>query len=1067
MRGPGRLPYTQAVVVPARSHLLSVCLLLLGLSLTLRSALAAPPGDAGVSRDASTPNTDAEVQEVLRRAKQVQQLIAETLDPTVEPASLFSVVLTDERAVAVEAQRLRALLARASTALPDAGAPESGAPDEKKAGAGAKAEPGKPGVPDASVRPPTPASGLSAKETKLWRARLELDAAQLRFLKLPKRVRAAKLTAHEKRRTEASKQGTGVDQAQKKAEAAAEAKKRALEQAKRARSEAARLVAEEEARLLGVKEDQARFEATLAKSEAKTTKRAEEALAWRRRVANLVSERKEGKKTPEEADALYGELRKALRTARDELASSLSTLAKLELPRVGADRLDTAGAAVDRSKVDKLRSELASQESKLEAREKKMRTARAKALLEQVESLNRDRLALYPHLSSAKRSALTSFNVPGIDQARAEARQVTLVMRYHVRASWNWITNLRDPNRDRAGEVVAGFSLLKILVLIGIFFWWRRRARSIIEMLRERMEEARREYRGARWLTYADRAVNLVDRVHNPVAWLIFVWGVGYLAGPGVSDLYEVELLWIVLSWTLGGNIVVHVIDVGFGHGTRISRQRGSDALRYKSLRLVGRVIVTVGLFLALTNHLVGRGTIYSWVLSSFWFAAIPITLVIVRWWQPVVFERLSLLRKKSAFVEWVLNRKAGWTSFPAAAAGGAYLVGLGTVRTLRTYVSTFETTRRVLAYLFRREAAKQARERGSRPTKPLAAATYDSLGPQEGTDTPVPGVGDAEIVSIKAAIDSPGGGVFALVGERGRGKSMLLDRILGEKPSSLHMHCPVGGAGAFREELTRVLELEPGAADDAISQALSALGENNALLVDDAHRLVTPTIGGLDDFDQIIALARESSNTTTWVFCIGAVTWQYVERARGARPVFDEVIKVSRWSEENIATMLKLRSARADIKPVFDDLVGEEEDDEVLRREQLARTEASYYRLLWDYAAGNPAVAVHFWRESLGVDDEGNVRVQLFHAPDTTDIERLPDTSIFVLRAVIQLELARPVDILAATMLRPREIEDALRYTLFRGYLEIVDERYRVTWTWFRAITRVLQRRHLIATGS
>ncbi|HMR05475.1 MAG TPA: hypothetical protein PKA88_06845, partial [Polyangiaceae bacterium] len=114
----------------------------------------------------------------------------------------------------------------------------------------------------------------------------------------------------------------------------------------------------------------------------------------------------------------------------------------------------------------------------------------------------------------------------------------------------------------------------------------------------------------------------------------------------------------------------------------------------------------------------------------------------------------------------------------------------------------------------------------------------------------------------------------------------------------------------------------------------------------------------------------------------------------------------------------------------------------------------------------GNPAVAVHFWRESLRIDDEGKVRVQLFSAPDTTDIERLPDPAIFVLRAIVQLELAQAEKIVAATMLPMRQVQDAVRYALFRGYLEQVGDRYRVTWSWFRAITRVLQRRHLLAGG-
>jgi DNA-binding IclR family transcriptional regulator len=91
---------------------------------------------------------------------------------------------------------------------------------------------------------------------------------------------------------------------------------------------------------------------------------------------------------------------------------------------------------------------------------------------------------------------------------------------------------------------------------------------------------------------------------------------------------------------------------------------------------------------------------------------------------------------------------------------------------------------------------------------------------------------------------------------------------------------------------------------------------------------------------------------------------------------------------------------------------------------------------------------------------------VQLFEAPDTADLESLPDQAVFVLRAVVQLELAAFEDIVDATRLPTRQVEDALRYGSFRGYLERIDGRYRVHWRWFRSVSRFLERRHLLAKG-
>jgi hypothetical protein len=42
-------------------------------------------------------------------------------------------------------------------------------------------------------------------------------------------------------------------------------------------------------------------------------------------------------------------------------------------------------------------------------------------------------------------------------------------------------------------------------------------------------------------------------------------------------------------------------------------------------------------------------------------------------------------------------------------------------------------------------------------------------------------------------------------------------------------------------------------------------------------------------------------------------------------------------------------------------------------------------------------------------------------------------------------------------------EVEDALRFGSVRGYFRHLDDKYLVTWSWFRVITRFLQRRHLL----
>lgn len=1021
-------------------------------------------GDAGAARaDAGAEPVRNDVKVLARKAHSIKALIAGKLGPDVAPATLFDVRLDDELAIGVERRRLSALIAGAA---PRAAAPAP-AP-EKKLRKPAKP---KPKTLDAGAQDAAP-EAMPVDERTLWQASLDLDKARYAFLSLPAKKRAALLAEHEKQAAAEAKKtvAKGLNSAEQQAEKAASDRQKALQDLKKARSEAVRLVAQERARLLGVREKQARYEADLIRQQHEITRQSERTLEWRRRVSDLIQKLQDHDATATAADTLYDELIKTLRGARSDLSAALDEVSAGEsaIPRAGVDRLDTAGAAVDRSVADRLRKDVLAEEKKLEKKTSSVRWSRANMLLEQVEELNKNRLALYRWLSSGKRSSLTGFSPSGLEQARAEIRQVTLVTRFHVLATAHWVVGLKSPDRDRTGDVFATVSLLKLLALLFAFFWWRRRAGEVLGGLRDRLRDAARSpgrpTRRHRALHWGERFAGLVLRVHKPLEWLVLVWLAMSFAGTVVEGLYEVQIFWTVLSWTIGGIIVVDALDEFLARRGRQRRRKNTDQLRLRSLRLIGRVIVLVGLTLSLTTQLVGKGTIYSWVLGTCWLAALPIFLVIVRWWRPVIFERMQA-RRKNAFTEWLIAHQEGWSSFVAAALGGGYLIGVGVGRLARSYVSGFNVTRRVLAYWFRREIAKQAKERDDEvPSEPLDPECYAALDPEQAAGLLVPTVADGEVDEVVRCIDAPGGGVFSVVGERGSGKTTLLQRIHRTRPDSIVVDCPPGGIAEFRRELRRALELDEGADDTTIIARINARTEDNALLVDDAQRLVRPTIGGLDDLDALLALARESSITCTWVFCMGSVIWQYVERARGARPLFDDVIVMQPWSEEGIAELLEKRSRKAGIEPHFDELITDEEPDREFYAEQLARTEASYYRLLWDYAGGNPAVAIHFWRESLRVDPDSRVLVQLFNAPDTSDLERLPDPAVFVLRAIVQLELAEVDDIITATMLSLREVNDAIRYASFRGYLDHIGSRYRVSWGWFRAVTRFLQRRHLLA---
>lgn len=947
---------------------------------------------------------DSMAEELAATADSVRALANDTLAPEIDPRSLFDLDPADDDAVTLERMRLEGTLAAFATR--DAG-PDAGLPSER------------------------------------WEARLDLDRARLSFLELPP-ARRAELLEHHRARA-ALAQTPAADRRTLEAE---EKRQEALAAAQLARSEAERVVKEEYARLLQVEADQAAFEKKLAAGQAKIDAGREATLVWERRGR----EARTGEVRPERADAIYDEIRRALRIARDELDVTLRDAASpsSEVPVPGDDPLASLQTNVDVAAARAERERVVANAVRLTAEEKAYQDERASQLLDAVDALNAERMALLPHLSSDKRAAIIGFTNAGLDQAAAEVRQLTLIARYHRFVATEWLAAARQGHRSAALSAGAMVIVaLEWLAVIAPFLWLRRRLPIALQLMWKRARAEDRRLRLPR-PSIPTRVIGFVVGTYGPVLWLALALALSWLLPPAARNLLEIRLLSISVEWIVGGALVVAAVNAFAGAGPE-GAEHGAPALRLRSLRLVGRVVVAFGLVLALTSRLVGPGTIYQWVFSTCWLASIPVFLTLVRWWRGTVFERTERSRRKSAFERWLLAHQRGWKSLVAATAGAIYLFGRGAWRVGRTWVGHFAVTRTVLAYLFRRELGKLEAERAEIVSTAIPDDAFEALGPDRSSPSRIAIDADEALQRLRDRIREKQGGVVALVGALGIGKTTTLELLrqeLGER--SLFIEVPLDPGAAFAKTVTKTIDDAP---------------DVGAVLLDDAQRLVRPMMGGLAPFDALLDAAQERAQRATWIVAFDDILWLFLQRTRGSRPLFDDVIHLSPWHEEQLAQLLVTRTAAAGLEPSFENLLDRlpAHADEVDRQEALEERAANYYRLLWDYAGGNPAIALHMWRRALGRDANGVTHVRFFQAPNADELEPLPDQAVFVLRAILQLGAAKAEDIAATTMLPHADIADTLRYAHSRGYVLVDRERYRVTWTWLRAVSVFLQRRHLL----
>lgn len=966
-----------------------------------------------------------------RDAASLESFLAGTLDPALDPTSLLQIDLLDTR------ELMRADHRRVAV-LPDPSATSS------------------------------VALAVSEAEQALRDAEQRLDRLRLQYLALSSEDKRALLAAHVASAEppadpeadlpeafvdeEAEQEAEDISEAEQEAEDAAREQAEALDVAREAQTEALRLVAEERARLLGVKQRQALFAAELPRWKQRARAHHEEALEWHRRI-----EAGESSDEPSVADASYEELRSELDRSRATLGDALARLSdpQANVPDPG-DPL-VLSADVDRGDLAELREELKATAEVLAREQSETGWEVAELLRDDAVRLNRDRLALLGRMSEAARDELTGLGIAGREQGRRELGQIGLELRYHAMSLPRDLASLRDAIERNPLDFVIG--ALQLVLLVTVFRAWRLRADDLLRgwSVGGRLTRTRGERLRNAVLWYA-------RRIRKPLEWLVVLGLFPWLLGWAI-EMPELRLPWLAAIWVLGGRTVVLVIDTIAARQAMYTFGRpGNAQLRFRSLRLIGLTVTTVGLILSLTADIVGKGTIYRWVIQGCWILAAPIGVWLVMQWRPIIFERLTALPRSNAFTRWATATQTGARGFLAATAGGAYLLLEGTRGWVMRQLSGLDTTRKVLAYLFRREVAKRAETTASGPRGvQISGVVFDQLGPQSQSTQAATLEGPARDF-VTSAIEQTrrhASTLTAVVGERGAGKTTFLERVLaGSDETTCLVGCPPDGFDALLEVLAVQFDApdyEPQSVIKAIRDAGSAV-----ICIDDAHRMIAPAVGGLDQLDRFTRFALEVGGDVSWIVAVQRAAWHFVGRARGDRVFFDQVFMLPRWSEEQIASLIQSRCEAAGVEPNFEDLTVATAADEGAFEGR--RTELGYYRILWDHSGGNPAVALHAWRHSL-FTREGSEQpvVRLFVEPSSTEIERLSPTLLFVLRAIVQLEVATAPQVSECTQLPHADVADAIRYCMTHGYVELTGGRYRLSWVWYRTITTVLTRQHLL----
>ncbi|MBY7853022.1 ATP-binding protein [Vibrio fluvialis] len=673
-------------------------------------------------------------------------------------------------------------------------------------------------------------------------------------------------------------------------------------------------------------------------------------------------------------------------------------------------------------------------------------------------SLSRSKQHLLSLTDGFTRDQYTGFGPDGVKQFQVEWKQMQLnleyLMLFQIRSFESMLGDLL------ISPVPFIWSVCKVLLIYFLLIGWLRNSKHLIDLF---------------WQSYLKdkqspsllaRVIWYISSANKAIAWLIAIT-LSLQVLSAIKSLQHLVYLEIFIWWIWGGAIAVSLI-LEFTYRSSHTSNKALIALRLSTIRRIVWTVIITGVVLQLSMRTLGKGTIYTWILTTMYLWFLLMIISVLSLWRERIFAVVEKTPDKPLWVMWAMGKKNTLLlRITATLVAMVWLTLNGIERRLIAALSNYTFFSQALAYLFRIEAAKQT-------TNIAADQNYVRVRGDETFEYILPGSFDSVLVDYASEemkqlsryllTDSPA--ICVVTGERGVGTTTLLYKILNKVKNAepLYLSCPYSGYNELLSLLALSLGLDEDATEVQILAYLRKSEQTYLIAVDNAQRLVKPMVGGLSSLMRLTNLLRRSKKNHRVVMALEKSSWRFVDRARGERLLFDWVTVLPRWSEKQLAELLDSRINPDVEHPVsFDGLVvpkqwGQEESSDEERAKQ------GFYRILWHYSDGNPTVALRFFRRSLNRNKETQqVVVRLFHTPESQELEKMPKPMLAVLRSIVQLEIASPEELSECTQLTVPEVIGIMRYFESRGYIEWAEDKTRVSDHWYRTITNVLDRQHLL----
>ncbi|WP_371186769.1 ATP-binding protein [Thalassotalea maritima] len=684
-------------------------------------------------------------------------------------------------------------------------------------------------------------------------------------------------------------------------------------------------------------------------------------------------------------------------------------------------------------------------------------TEKFKTLVQRYQELQRYyqlREQIFASAPSALRDSLTSFRITGLEEAKLESQFVRLQASVLSKAAVQRTKEL--PALINLAPMDIFKQVLIIIIALYVFINWRRWAIQGLPQWRQNILAVRP--RTSARIKVA-RAIWYLEQTRQPLEWLIFFYviinALKLFQLPLLINVLQTIVFWLCLT-SFAYTFLSKVIQRGKQNVLRNISSAQSVSLK--------TVIWWAGLFklvTALTELVITKTTILGWLSTLFLTLLIPVYVFFIQSWRDDFFNYVDQERDAPQIVHSLLKNRRGIKGFLAAGFAFIFALYFSLSKKFLNLISKVESGRRITTEIYRKKLLNDNAQliEDSKNMANLNEGVSDLL--IHGNGEHVASIIEPLVEKIMAMVEQKERSHIAVIGERGIGKSHLLQTLTERHPKSLMLSCSEDFNDII-EQLKQQLNLDT--EQSKSSDVMAAVKEQgiDLILLDNCHRLLTPEVSGQREMRRLYGWITDFKGQALWILSFDRSSWTLLNALGIASGFYASSIQMHSWSEEQICELFDQRCQQAGIDVDYSklsipkQLVDIEEDD------FEARNKYGILRIIWGYAEGNPAIACRTLAQALKVDNK-NVIAQIPLYPDNKIIEQFEINTLLVLRVICQFGRCSVNDIVKNLRLHGLVVNSAIAACVAQGILEQVAGRYQITWLWFRPVSKYLARQNLL----